>query len=67
MVTPMLMSFFVGAALYAVVSFVVFAVMSIMNLAEAEQLSIMFLEWLFVSFCIFALIMTYILWSIPDA
>ena len=63
----MLMSFFVGAALYAVVSFVVFAVMSIMNLAEAEQLSIMFLEWLFVSFFIFCLIMTYIIWSTPNA
>lgn len=63
----MLMSFFVGAALYAGVSFVVFATMSIMNMAEAEQLSSLFLEWLFVSFSIFALIMTYILWSTPDA
>lgn len=63
----MLMSFFVGAALYAGVSFVVFAVMSIMNLAEAEQLSVMFLEWLFVSFSIFAFIMLYILWSTPNA
>ena len=63
----MMMPVLISAAIYAAVSLIVFVVMAIMDLAEVEQLSIMFLEWVFVSFAIFALIMTYILWSTPDA
>jgi len=63
----MLMSFFVGAALYAVVSFVVFVSMVIFDVADVSYLSVLFIEWLFVSFFIFCLIMTYIIWSTPNA
>lgn len=63
----MLMSFLIGAALYAAVSFVVFATMAVLNVAETARLSVLYLEWLFVSFFIFCLIMTYIIWSTPNA
>lgn len=63
----MLITFFLGAALYAAVSFLVFATMAVLNVGESCHLSMLFIEWLFVSFFIFSLIMLYIIWSTPNA
>lgn len=61
----MLMSFLITAGVYALVSFVAFAFAGIMRQSNIDYLSILFLEWLMVSFFIFGLIMCYIIWSTP--
>ena len=59
----MLTSFLVGAGVYAFVCFVCFVTVSWFNQTDALRISILFIEWLFVSFFIFGIIMMYIIWS----